>query len=54
MVADCVVVCKVLTFEALDVARSAVPQLRSVLFGNLARELAGRLRDANEEIRTLA
>ena len=30
------------------------PQMRAVLFANLARELAGRLRDANEEIRTLA
>ncbi len=54
VLADCVVVCKVLTFEGLESLEARLPQLRAVLFGNLARELAGRLRDANEEIRTLA
>ena len=54
VLADCVVVCKVLTFEALEALEARFPQLRAALFANLALELAGRLRDANEEIRTLA
>jgi glutaminase len=54
VVADDVATCRVLTLEALASLESCFPQLQSVLFANIAKELAGRLRDANEEIRTLA
>jgi glutaminase len=52
--ADTAVTCKVLTLDALAALEARLPSLRSVIFANLARELSSRLRDANEEIRTLA
>ncbi len=52
--ADTDVTCRVLTLEGLATLEQRLPQLRGVLFANLARELASRLRDANEEIRALA
>ncbi|HMK12730.1 MAG TPA: cyclic nucleotide-binding domain-containing protein, partial [Acidimicrobiales bacterium] len=52
--ADTAVTCRVLTLECLVGLEARFPQLRGVLYANLARELATRLRDANEEIRALA
>ncbi len=54
VVADTTVVVKVLTEQGLTTLEQRVPQARSVLFANLARELSSRLRDANDEIRALA
>ncbi|HTN78456.1 MAG TPA: glutaminase A [Acidimicrobiales bacterium] len=52
--ADSSVTCRVLTLDCLSALESRFPGLRGVLYANLARELATRLRDANEEIRALS
>ncbi len=54
IVADTTVVVKRLTEASLTALEARVPQVRSVLFANLARDLSSRLRDANDEIRALA